>query len=91
MVTNVTRTTLALPTDLLEAVDRAVQEGRARSRNAFVTTALRHELAMAEAAAIDAAFAGMAEDADYQAEAQAISEEFAAADWEAWRLGESQR
>lgn len=91
MAANVTRTTLALPTDLLEAVDRAVQEGQARSRNAFVAAALRHELAMAEAAAIDAAFAGMAEDTDYQAEAQAISEEFAAADWEAWRLGESQR
>jgi hypothetical protein len=33
----------------------------------------------------------MAEDADYQAAAQAISEEFAAAGWEAWRLGEPRR
>lgn len=91
MATNVTRTTLALPTDLLEAVDRAVREGRARSRNAFVATALRHELAAAGAAAIDADFAAMAEDGEYQAEARALDAEFAAADWEAWRLAESEQ
>jgi len=37
---------------------------------------------------IDAAFAGMAEDADYQKEAKLIAEEFAHRDWEALRLKE---
>ncbi|MBI2942179.1 MAG: ribbon-helix-helix protein, CopG family [Chloroflexi bacterium] len=85
------RTTLALPADLLEAVDRAVGEGKARSRNELVARALRRELAAQESAAIDAAFAAMADDAAYQAEARAIDAEFAAADWEALRRGENPR
>ncbi len=83
------RTTLALPADLLERVDSAVREGRARSRNAFVAAALRRQLAAEEAAVIDAAFAAMADDEEYQAEARALAEEFAVADWEALRLAES--
>ena len=38
-----------------------------------------------ERADIDAQFAGMAEDADYQAETTKIDAEFAAANWEAFR------
>jgi metal-responsive CopG/Arc/MetJ family transcriptional regulator len=38
------RTTLALPDDVLERVDRAVREGKARSRNEFVADALRRAL-----------------------------------------------
>ena len=30
------RTTLTLPTELLEATDRAISEGKAKSRNQFV-------------------------------------------------------
>ena len=41
--------------------------------------------------AIDAAFAGMAEDRNYQTEAKAITDEFAKADWEAWRQAENKR
>src|SRR5207249_3486162 len=47
------RTTLTLPVELLEAADRAVRTGRARSRNELVARALRHELAALERAAID--------------------------------------
>ena len=43
-----------------------------------------------ERAAIDSAFAGMADDKEYLEEARAISDEFAPADWEAYRLGEQQ-
>lgn len=53
------RTTLAALADLRAAVDRAVREGKAKSRAAWMTAALRRELAIAERAAIDAAFAGM--------------------------------
>ncbi len=82
------RTTVALPPDILEATDRAIRAGQARSRNELVATALRHELEALERAAIDAAFAPLASDADHRAEAQALRDEFAIADWEVFRRGE---
>jgi metal-responsive CopG/Arc/MetJ family transcriptional regulator len=88
MPTTTVRTTLALPADLLAAVDQAVQAGHARSRNDFVARALQRELAAQQRAAIDAAFAAMAEDTAYQAEAQVLTEVFAQTDWEALRLAE---
>jgi hypothetical protein len=48
---------------------------------------LRRELATPERVVIDAAFALMADDADYLAEAQAITQEYAVADWEAFQTG----
>lgn len=81
------RISVTLPTELLRQIDRAVREGYARSRNKFVTNALRRALAELERAAIDAAFAGMAEDADYQAEAQDIASAFDRASWEAIQYG----
>ena len=88
MPTHIVRTTLALPADLLAAVDQAVQAGYARSRNALVARALQRELAARQRAVIDAAFAAMAEDRAYQTEAQALSDAFAQTDWEALRLAE---
>ena len=85
------RTTFTLPADLLAAMDRAVWEGNARSRNELITTALRRELAAQERAAIDAAFAAMADDPVYHAEAREVATAFAAADWEAIRLAEEGR
>jgi Arc/MetJ-type ribon-helix-helix transcriptional regulator len=79
-------TTLALPADLVAAVDRLVQEGRARSREELIESALRRELAAMRRAALDAEFLPMADDADYQKEARQILAEFAQADWET--LGE---
>lgn len=91
MPSRTVRTTLALPADLLAAVDQAVQAGKARSRNELVRIALERELAAQQRAAIDAAFAEMAEDPDYQAEAKAMAEAFAAADWEAWQQAAGKR
>ena len=88
MPTRIVRTTFALPADLLAAVDQAVQAGHARSRNALVAMALERELAAQRRAAIDAAFAAMAEDPAYHAEVQAMTDAFAQADWEAFRLAE---
>jgi Arc/MetJ-type ribon-helix-helix transcriptional regulator len=90
MAAQTVRTTLALPADLLAAVDQAVQAGKARSRNELMRIALERELAAQQRAAIDAAFAEMAQDPDYQAEAKEITSEFAAADWEAWRQVEGE-
>jgi Arc/MetJ-type ribon-helix-helix transcriptional regulator len=91
MPSRTVRTTLALPADLLAAVDQAVQAGKARSRNELVRMALERELAAQKRAAIDAAFAGMADDPAYQSEAEAIADEFAQADWEAWQQAAGKR
>jgi Arc/MetJ-type ribon-helix-helix transcriptional regulator len=79
------RTTLTLPVELLEAADRAVRTGLACSRSELVATALRHELAALERAAIDAAFAPLGDDPDHLDEVRILEREFAAADWEAFR------
>ncbi len=75
-------TTLALPSDLIAAVDKAVLEGRARSRDELVEGALRRELAEMRRSALDAEFRHMADDVDYQRETHQILAEFAQADWE---------
>ena len=91
MPNHTVRTTLTLPAELLEATDRAVREGKAKSRNEFVALALRRELADLKKTEIDAAFAAMADDTEYQSEAMAIANELAKADWEAFQIGESQQ
>lgn len=85
------RTTVALPADLLDAADRAVRRGSARSRAELLARALRRELAAQRRATVDAAFEAMADDPAYQAEALRIAEEFHAADWEALQLGARDR
>ncbi len=85
------RTTIALPPTLLEAVDRAVARGLARSRGDLLSRALRREIAAQRRADVDAAFAAMADDPDYQVEAVRIAREFAPSDWEALRLAERRR
>lgn len=54
MSTDATPTTVSLPRDLLDAVDRAVGTGVARSRNDLFATALRHYFAEQRRAAVDA-------------------------------------
>jgi len=83
------RTTLALPEELLREVDKVIRAGKAKSRNELVATALRHELAALERVEVDAAFAAMAGDAEYQEEARKITDGFARADWEAFQMGEN--
>jgi hypothetical protein len=82
------RTTVTLPAELRDAVDRAVSQGKARSRNALPIAALRRELAAQEREEIDAAFASLAADAAFQAESVALAEEGTVAGWEALRLAE---
>jgi hypothetical protein len=59
---------------------------KVRDRNAETTISRQPEAASQTRAEIDAAFAEMAEDAAYQAEAQLIVAEFIEADWETLRL-----
>jgi len=81
------RTTVAIAADLLEAIDSAVQEGLARSRNEFLDVALKNQLTASRRTAIDAAFAGMAQDPEYRQEALRIAAEFESADVESLKLG----
>jgi metal-responsive CopG/Arc/MetJ family transcriptional regulator len=48
-----TRTTIALPAALLAATDRAVREGKAKSRNELIARAIQRELALIRRAEID--------------------------------------
>jgi len=85
------RTTITVPEDLLTLADQAVRDGHARSRAELLVRALRREFAAQRRAAVDASFARMADDSEYQAEALRIAEEHAVADWEALRIAESDR
>ncbi len=84
------RTTLALDPGLLAAVDLAVKAGSAKSRNEFFARAARNHLEQHRRQAIDKAFAAMAHDPAYQAEASEIAEQFATSDWQALKTGEGQ-
>ena len=83
-----TRTTLALPTNLLRGVDHAVRQGLAASRNEFLAMAIRHELERIQRAAVDREFEAMADDPVYHREAEGIAQEYQSADWEALRVAE---
>lgn len=85
-----TRTTIALPTVLLAATDRAVTDGKAKSRNELIARAIQRELALIRRAEIDADLAQMAEDTEYQAEVLQMEAEFAVAQWEALQTIETQ-
>lgn len=82
------RTTIALPAKLLDAADRAIRAGKARSRTDLLSRALQRELAVQRRAEIDAAFLEMANDPEYQREAVLMAEEAVVAGWEALQLSE---
>ena len=63
-------------------------EGSTLSLNDFIVAAIKAYLKMYKRHQIDAAFAGMAEDANYQKEAKLLAEEFEYSDWDALRLEE---
>ena len=83
-------TTVYLPADLLDAADRIVDEGGARTRNELIAAGLRHVVRQINREAIDRDFAGMATDSRYQEEARVICSEMAQAKWEAFQEGENQ-
>lgn len=84
------RTTLSLPSELIEATDSVVNQGKAKSRAEFITQAIRHELAALKRAEIDAELAEMAQNPEYQAEVLKMEAEFAPASWEALQLEEKE-
>jgi metal-responsive CopG/Arc/MetJ family transcriptional regulator len=82
------RTTVALSSELLAAIDLVIREGKTESRSDFLDLAVRNQLAAEERARIDAQFARMAGDADYQREAEEVAGDLATSDWEALKTAE---
>jgi hypothetical protein len=85
-------TTVRLPRRVYDEAKRVVNqesEGATRvSLNDLIVAAITTYLKVYKRRQIDAAFAGMAGDADYQKEAKLLAEEFEYSDWEAIKLGE---
>tara|TARA_B100000949_G_C14031234_1_gene345547 strand:+ start:36 stop:281 length:246 start_codon:yes stop_codon:yes gene_type:complete len=81
MVKQTVRTTVALPEHPSEAVDIAVKDGKAKSRNELIISALDHELAALRRYEIDNAFDGMSADRQYLQEVRRSFEEFLKSDW----------
>lgn len=88
MVKQTVRTTVTLPEHLLETVGIAVKDGKAKSRNELIASALGHALAALRRYQIDNAFGGMSGDQQYLQEVRRLFEEFLKSDWEAFRQGE---
>ncbi len=83
---NRVRTTVTLPSELLASMDEAVERGWAHSRNELLAAAARHELERYERELVDAQFADMASDGDYQRNAARLARELDPASWEALRM-----
>lgn len=84
------RTTITVPTDLIKRSQHFIDAGSIPSRNALIVTALEHFLSELERQEIDRQFEALAEDETYQTMNQQVAEDFAASDWEALTLEETE-
>ena len=85
------QTTLRLPDSLYQRARKLVVEDKhVDSMNELIITALSAYLRALDRKMIDRAFAGMADDAEYQSEAELIAREFAESDAEAIHLADRQ-
>jgi CRISPR/Cas system-associated endonuclease Cas1 len=82
---------IRLAVNLLEATYRAVNQGKAKSRDQFIMRDISRELATLKRVEIDAALAEMASAPEYQADVLQRESQFATAYWEAFKLADSQQ
>src|SRR6266478_2180531 len=80
-------TTVRLPRQVYERAKTVVVRSEASSFNEFVVQAIEEKLRRLTEAEIDAAFAQMAHDPDYQRASVALAREFEKSDWEAFESG----
>jgi hypothetical protein len=78
-------TTVRLPRQVYERAKTVVIRSQASSFNEFVVQAIEEKVRRLTEAEIDAAFAQMAHDEDYQRNSIALAGEFARSDWEAFQ------
>jgi len=76
-------TTVRLPRHVYERAKTVVVQSQASSFNEFVVQAIEEKVRRLTEAEIDAAFAQMAHDTDYERTSIALAQEFAKSDWEA--------
>jgi Arc/MetJ-type ribon-helix-helix transcriptional regulator len=84
------RTTVSLPQHLYEEARSLVSSktGPSASINGLFVAALRAYLKLIQRKQIDAKFAAMSSDDEYQEESRRISGEFSSSDWEAFERAE---
>lgn len=82
------RTTVTIPTSLMQRSQHFLDQGIVPNRNALVVAALERFLAELERQEIDRQFAAMVDDGEYQALSEQMAESFGASDWEALGLAE---
>ncbi len=84
------RTTVRLPRPLYEEARKFVERElvSAETINDFFVAAILAYVKLLRRKQMDANFARMAEDADYQKEARLIAEEFSTSDWETFQMAE---
>ncbi len=85
------RTTITLPTRLLERVNAAIDSGILPNRNVVIAAALETYLDEIERQEIDRQFAALAEDSSYRQLNEELTEAFADADWQALLSGEAEQ
>ena len=82
-----TQMTVRLPRPLLKEAEGLIRaSGHCESLNDFIVRSMRLRIEVLKRKELDARFAGMSEDTDYQKEANLLAEEFAGSDWEAAKL-----
>lgn len=77
------RTTVTVPANLMQRSQHFLDKGIVPNRNALVVTALERFIVELERQEVDLQFAAMADDEEYQAWSEQLSESFAESDWEA--------
>jgi hypothetical protein len=77
-------TTVRLPRQVYEHAKKVINGTPGWSFNEFVVLAIEEKVRRLTEAEIDAAFAQMAQDPDYQRDAVAMAREFEKSDWEAF-------
>ena len=82
------RTTIDIPIELSERVNKALHKKCAPSRNALVIQALQRYLEYLEQEEIDVQIAQVTADSEYQKLHGQLAKEYEPAGWEVLRLGE---
>ncbi len=82
------RTTIDIPIELSERLNKALHKRCAPSRNALLIQALQRYLEYLEQEEIDVQIAQMAADSEYQELHGQLAKEYELASWEVLRLGE---
>ena len=85
-LTEKVRTTVRVPKGLYDEAQNFVEKNYtpAATINDFFIAAICAYVRLVKRKRIDAAFAGMAEDTDYQTQARLVGEAFSQSDWEAF-------